>query len=65
MTNTFCFADNVAGLMHAFNTTLSQRRAGNKTRLVQVRVAGFTLQCVESTPPVRPNRKARGCELSK
>jgi hypothetical protein len=59
----FTFADSVTGLEHALVVTLSLRRAGFKTRLVTSTLAGFTLHTVVSTPPKRPNRKARGAEL--
>lgn len=56
----FCFPNTEAGLELALHTTLSQRQAGNKTRLIEQRVAGFTLQVVEVTPRPRPTRRERG-----
>lgn len=57
MTECFTFADNAAGLTHAFNLTLSLRRNGFRTRLA-TRVLGrslpFTVHTVVATPPVRP-----------
>jgi hypothetical protein len=57
----YTFADNVAGLTQAWETTLSLRRAGFKTRLATRQIAQTTVQTVVATPPKRPNRKQRGC----
>ena len=41
MTERFTFAASVAGLTHAFNTTLALRRAGFRTRLATRRLFTF------------------------
>ncbi len=63
MTDHFTFADNVAGLTHAFETTLSLRRAGFKTRLATRRIARTIVQTVVATPKKRPTRRERGLTL--
>lgn len=63
MVETYVFADNEAGLISAFKTTLSLRRAGFKTRLIARRIANTVCQVLEATPAPRPNRKVRGCDI--
>lgn len=59
----YTFADNVTGLLHAWETTLSKRRAGLKTYLELSHVANTDLATVVAVPPKRPNRKERGAIL--
>jgi len=61
MTERFTFADSEPGLVHAFNTALSLRRAGFRTRLVPEVMGHTTVLVIHATPNPRPNRKARGC----
>jgi hypothetical protein len=69
MTDHFTFANSNAGLLHAFEIALSLRRFGFKTRLATRRLftfptgeAGF-VHTVVATPPTRPTRTERGCNL--
>lgn len=63
-TDLFTFADSVVGAEHAFNTTLSLRRAGYKTRLAPRVMEGTTTRVltVMATPAPRPSRKERGLD---
>jgi hypothetical protein len=61
MTEHYSFANDEAGLVHALHTTLSLRRAGYRTRLVENRVGRDVLQTVHAVEPERPNRRDRGC----
>ena len=59
----FTFPNTESGLALAWETTVSLRRAGFKTRLVEPLIFNYRVIRVIATPPARPNRKARGCEL--
>lgn len=65
----FTFADSVTGLEHAFDTTLTMRRHGYRTRLetttMNVGKLTFVLHTVVATPPPRPTRAERGCNLGR
>ena len=66
----FTFADSETGLTMALYVTLTRRRHGFKTRMVTKPVKltqgiyGET-HTVIATPPARPNRAARGCNILK
>ncbi len=64
MVEHFTFADSVTGLTLALETALSLRRFGFRTRLA-TRDFGhrFTVHTVVATPPRRPNRADRGCNV--
>jgi hypothetical protein len=67
-TELFSFADSTTGLAHAFELTLTLRRNGFATRLeTTTQTVGslppFTLHTVVATPPARPTRAERGCDL--
>lgn len=61
MTETFTFANTEAGLGHALCLTLSLRRAGFKTRVVETFRKTTPLLILLAVPAPRPNRKTRGC----
>ena len=65
MQDRFTFPDSLAGLQLAFDTTLTQRRFGARTRLVTHtqtvgKLPAFTLHTVVSEPATRLTRKERG-----
>jgi hypothetical protein len=66
----YTFADSETGLTMALYVILTQRRHGFKTRMVTKPVKltqgiyGET-HTVIATPPARPNRAARGCNILK
>ena len=69
MEERYSFADSITGLEHAFDTSLNLRRHGHRTRLVTVPImltqgVPGVMHTVISTPPTRPNRTERGCNLS-
>ena len=64
MTDHFTFPDTEAGLTQALETTLTKRHFGFKTRLATRDFGhGTIVHTVVATPPPRPNRAARGCNL--
>jgi hypothetical protein len=69
MTDHFTFADSTRGLLSALEHTLHLRRHGFRTRLATRRLFTFPtgepgfVHTVVATPPVRPNRQERGCNL--
>jgi hypothetical protein len=53
-----------AGLGLLFHLTVSLRRAGHKTRVVERLLSGRTpVVTLVAKPKQRPNRKERGCYL--
>jgi hypothetical protein len=55
---------NALGLANAWETTVRLRRHGFKTRLATQQITRTTIvQTVIATPPVRPTRAERGCNL--
>ena len=70
MQDRFTFPDSLTGLQLAFDTTLTQRRFGAKTRLVTHtqavgKLPAFVLHTVVATPTPRPTRAERGCFLGR
>ena len=59
MTEYYSFPDTPAGLLLAWQTSVTLRRYGFTTRLVTRNVAGFVLRTVVAVPPARPNRSVR------
>jgi hypothetical protein len=57
------FPDSEVGLTLAWETSLSLRRAGFKTRLATRQWGPTTVHTVVAEPPKRSNRKLRGAEL--
>jgi hypothetical protein len=57
----YTFADTAEGLGHAWDMTISLRRAGFKTRLKNRHVSHTNVVTVVAGRPIRPNRKERGC----
>ncbi len=62
MTEHYTFADTAAGLKHAWDTAVSLRRGGFKTRLVTRRISMSMVHTVLATP-TRLSRKERGLTL--
>lgn len=65
MTERFMFADTEAGVLHAFNHSLTLRRGGFKTRLIEERIGTTTLQVIHARPAARASRKERGLIFKK
>jgi hypothetical protein len=64
MTEFFSFPNTDAGLVQALHTTLSMRHQGFRTRLATRQLTRITqVVTVLATPPARPNRHDRGCDL--
>jgi hypothetical protein len=61
MEERFTFADTPEGLTHALVLTLALRHNGFRTRLTARQWGPTTVHTVRATPPVRPNRRERGC----
>jgi hypothetical protein len=62
-TEHYIFADSTTGLAHAFDLTLALRGQGFRTRLETTTFKTFVLHTVIATPPTKPNRSERGCDL--
>lgn len=54
-----------SGLELILINTLALRRAGFKTRLAERLICGFPVLSIVATPPARPTRAERGCNLGK
>lgn len=64
MTEHYTFPNSATALPLIIRTTLSLRRAGFKTRLVERQLTAHTVvQTVVATPPTRPTRRER-CTLN-
>lgn len=59
----YTFPTDIAGLAASIETTLSLRRAGYKTRLVERVFSRTNVITVVATPPRRPTRRERGASL--
>lgn len=59
----YTFPDTTHGIKLAWDTAVSLRRHGFKTRLATRQWGVFTVHTVIATPPKRPNRKERGASL--
>lgn len=57
---TYCFTDDVDGLLLMLNLTMSLRGCGFKTTTATTYVAGFKLLTLTATPAERLSRKERG-----
>jgi hypothetical protein len=66
MTERFTFPFNEAGLVTCLELTLSHRRAGFRTQVVERQMTKMTrVYSLLATPPERPNRAARGYTLER
>lgn len=63
MVERFVFPANAASIHLIAVNTRALRKAGFKTRLVESTYKGTSLLVLVATPPFRPNRKARGCDV--
>lgn len=63
MTEHYTLPDTAAGLQQAWDTAVSLRRHGFKTRLATRQWGRTTVHTVIATPKKRPSRKERGLTL--
>lgn len=63
MKETFTFPATAASIGSIAVLTAGLRKAGFKTRVVEETISRFPVLVLVATPPFRPNRKTRGCDI--